>query len=140
MIQALLKSQGTHVSWNSLARELTIDHPKTVAEYIELLAQIPPLTVEAKGIYAEAVVHQHLRRHGPSFYIKAEGEVDAVRLLGPSPGPRFQPIEVKWTTQIRSKDLKQIRKYPNGAVWGRHPEPNANPPILDLCQEILQLS
>ena len=174
VVQALLNQQGSQVSWNSLARELTIDHPKTVAEYVELLERLDvvnivsaldeeklgaapkkakkifftdpfighalqawlgdsrkilPLTAEAKGVCAEGVVHQHLRRHGPSFYIKAEGEIDAVRLLKNTTGPRFQPLEIKWTTQIRSKDLKQVRKYANGAVWGRHAEPQAAPPI-----------
>ena len=28
-------------------------------------------------------------------------------------------MEVKWTGQLRPKDLKQIRKYRNGVIWGR---------------------
>ncbi len=184
VVQSLLTRQGSQVSWNSLARDLTIDHPKTVAEYVELLERldvvnivsalneetmaaapkkakklfftdpfighalhawvtdsnsIPPLTTETKGAWTEGVVHQHLRRGGPSFYIKAEGEVDAVRLLKNDGGPRFQPIEVKWTTQIRAKDLKQVRKYANGTVWARHAEPSAIPPVLDLVQELAKI-
>jgi predicted AAA+ superfamily ATPase len=184
VVQSILIRQGSQVSWNSLARELTIDHPKTVAEYVELLerldvvtivpalseetlsaapkkakklffadpfighalhawvtgtSSIPPLGPESKGLWAEGVAHQHLRRQGPTFYIKAEGEVDAVRLLKSGTGPRFQPIEVKWSTQIRTKDLKQIRKYPNGTVWGRHAAPNAVPPVLDLVEELAKL-
>ena len=36
---------------------------------------------------------------------------------------RFWPIEVKWTGQMRPKDLKQIRKYTNGVVWARTRQP-----------------
>ncbi len=184
VVQSILTRQGSQVTWNSLARELTIDHPKTVAEYVELLERldvvnivaaldeetlaaapkkarklffadpfighalqawiadsdhISVLSPEDKGVWAEDVVHQHLRREGPTFYIKAEGEIDAVRLSKNARGLRFQPIEVKWTTQIRTKDLKQIRKYPNGAVWARHAQPSAVPPVLDLVGELAKI-
>ena len=80
-----------------------------------------------------------LRRGGQASISKREGEVDAVRLLKNDGGPRFQPIEVKWTTQIRAKDLKQVRKYANGTVWARHAEPSAIPPVLDLVQELAKI-
>jgi predicted AAA+ superfamily ATPase len=183
VLESLILRQGTQVSWNSLARDLTIDHPKTVSEYVELLerldvvnivsaldeetlhgapkkakkiyfadpfighalkswlsdiTELPALSPEEKGIWAEAITHQHLRRTGPSYYIKSEGEVDAVRFLRPAKGPRFQPIEVKWTTQIRTKDLKQIRKYPNGVIWGRYADPAAAPPVTELFDELMK--
>ena len=63
----------------------------------------------------EASIVAHLRRMAPTFYIKGEGEVDAAYLSG----NRFWPIEVKWTSQIRPKDLKQVLKYPNAVIAGR---------------------
>jgi len=30
---------------------------------------------------------------------------------------KFWPIEVKWTNQIRSKDIKQIQKYKNAKIY-----------------------
>jgi len=70
---------------------------------------------EWAGRLAEASVATHFRRHFPTYYLKAEGEVDvAVVHEG-----RFWPIEVKWTGQLRPKDLKPIRKYRNGVVWGQ---------------------
>ena len=29
---------------------------------------------------------------------------------------RFWPIEIKWTNQVRPKQLKQIAKYKNGTI------------------------
>ena len=28
-------------------------------------------------------------------------------------------MEVKWTSQLRPKDLKQIKKYPNGEIYAK---------------------
>jgi hypothetical protein len=57
----------------------------------------------------------HLRRFFPTFYIKAEGEVDIAYVEG----RRFKPVEVKWTRQLRPHDLKQIRKYGNARIWAK---------------------
>jgi len=32
---------------------------------------------------------------------------------------RMWPVEVKWTTQLRSNELKQISKYKNGQIYAR---------------------
>ena len=61
---------------------------------------------------AEASVVTHYRRYYPTYYIKARGEVDVAYI----DQNRFWPLEVKWTTQLRPKDLKQIAKYPNGRI------------------------
>lgn len=166
VLGAIVNRYGSQVSWNALARDLSIDHPKTVADYVELLASmdavfVQPALLEDKlapapkkpkkvlftdpfifhavrswlkpvadpfteqvraaledpewaGRLAEACVATHFRRHFSTYYLKAEGEVDvAVVHEG-----RFWPIEIKWTGQLRPKDLKQIRKYRNGVVWG----------------------
>lgn len=167
VLGAVVSRYGSQVSWNALARELSIDHPQTVADYVSLLASMDALFVqpalredtlapapkkakkvlfadpfifhavrswlrpaadpfteqiraatrdpEWAGRLAEACVVSHLRRHFPTCYLKAEGEVDAAVVHG----GRFWPLEVKWTGQIRPKDLKQIRKYRNGVIWGR---------------------
>lgn len=167
VLGAIVSRYGSQVSWNALARELSIDHPQTVADYVALLASMdavfvqPALREEAlapapkkpkkvlfadpfifhavrswlkpvanpfaeqvraavgdpewAGRLAEACVTAHFRRYFPTYYLKAEGEVDVAVVHG----GRFWPIEVKWTGQVRPKDLKQIRKYRNGVVWGR---------------------
>ena len=63
----------------------------------------------------EACVASHVRRHHPTYYIKAEGEVDVAYV----DRGRFWPIEVKWARQLKPKDLKQIRKYPQARIWAR---------------------
>ena len=52
----------------------------------------------------EAVVATHFRRHYPTYYIKAENEVDIAYI----DNDKFWPVEVKWTNQLRPNDLKQI--------------------------------
>ena len=61
ILGAIIKRYGSQLTWNALAGDLSIDHPKTVADY----------------------------------------------------------IEVKWTRQLRPKQLKQIVKYPNGRILTR---------------------
>lgn len=167
ILTAIFKRYNSQVTWNSLAKDLSIDHPKTVAEYITLLESMDVVFVQsailedkltaapkkAKKLmfcdpfifYAlnawvdpvadpfhdqvlainkdpvrvsklvEACVATHFHRFYPTYYIKAEGEVD----LAYVDKKKFWPIEVKWTNQLRSKDLKQIGKYSNGEIWGK---------------------
>jgi predicted AAA+ superfamily ATPase len=167
VLEAIVKRYGSQVTWNTLAHDLSIDHPKTVADYIALLASmdaafIQPALVEDKltaapkkarklmfadpfifhaarawltpredpysqqvkpivsdpdwaARLAEACVVTHYRRYYPTYYIKAEGEVDVAYV----DQNRFWPLEVKWTRQLRPKDLKQIAKYPNGRIFTR---------------------
>ena len=51
----------------------------------------------------------------PTYYIKGEGEVDIAFVEDST----FRPIEVKWTGQIRSTDLKQARKYRNSMICSK---------------------
>ena len=60
----------------------------------------------------EGCVVSHYRRYFPTYYIKAEGEIDIAYV----DKERFWPVEVKWTNQIRSNDLKQLAKYPNAKL------------------------
>jgi len=68
----------------------------------------------------ETAVINSIRRKYPTYYIKAEGEVDVAYVTN----KKFNPIEIKWTQQIRPQDLKQIKKYENGQVWARVQEPH----------------
>ena len=62
---------------------------------------------ESASRLVEATVVSHMARRYPTCYIKAEGEVDVAIVDGGC----FRAIEVKWRGQVRSKDLKQLRKY-----------------------------
>ena len=167
VLEAIVKRYGSQVTWNAVAHDLSIDHPKTVADYVALLASmdaafVQPALVEHKltaapkkarklmfadpfifhavnawltphkdpysqqvkpiisdpdwaARLAEACVVTHYRRYYPTYYIKAEGEVDVAYV----DQNRFWPLEVKWTRQLRPKDLKQIAKYPNGRILTR---------------------
>jgi len=67
----------------------------------------------------EACVATHFRRSFPTYFIKAEGEVDVDVDVAYVDKERFWPVEVKWRNQIRPKDLKQIKKYKRGRIFGK---------------------
>jgi len=167
ILGAIIKRYCGQVTWNALAGDLSIDHPKTVADYVAILESmdavfVQPALLEDKlapapkkprklmfcdpfifhavrawlhpsrepfeeqvktalsdpewsSRLAESVVATHYRRLFPTFFIKAEGEVDVAYVKG----NRFWPMEIKWTGQLRPKQLKQIRKYPNSLILTR---------------------
>jgi predicted AAA+ superfamily ATPase len=164
ILNAIVTRYGSQITWNSLSQDLSIDHPKTVSDYIELLvamdaAFVQYAVIEDKLIAApkkarklmftdpfifhsvrawlnptedpyrsqvatlfddsqltarlvETSLVTHYRQYFPSFYIKAKGEVDLAYISQ----NRFWPVEVKWSRQLRPKDLKQISKYNNGLI------------------------
>ena len=59
-----------------------------------------------------ACVVTHYRRKFPTYYIKAEGEVDIAYI----DENRFWPAEIKWTKQLHPKKLKQISKYSDSHI------------------------
>lgn len=85
----------------------------------------------------EAVCISHCRRYFPTYFIHAEGEVDIAYIQNNI----FHPIEIKWTEQIRSKDLKQILKYKNGQIWSKQTQPGAieNTPISNLILNLAKI-
>jgi predicted AAA+ superfamily ATPase len=66
----------------------------------------------------ESIVASNFKRYAPVYYIKSQGEVDVVVVVG----RKFWPIEVKWTSQLRGRDLKQIRKLKNAAILTKQAE------------------
>lgn len=61
----------------------------------------------------EGVLLDYCQRFNPTFYIKgSKGEVDAAIVVKKS----FEPIELKWTQQLRQEDLKQISTYDRGYI------------------------
>jgi len=185
ILAALAKRHGTQVTWNALARDLSIDHPTTVGEYTTLLASmdavfIQPALIEDKLIGApkkarkvvfndpfifhalnswlnpvgdpyaeqvlpclddpnqishlvEACVSTHFARRFPTYYIKAEGEIDIAYV----DRGRFWPVEVKWTEQLRPKSLKQAAKYPNSRILAKNTTPEG---IMGIKVEFLPLA
>ncbi|HKY69585.1 MAG TPA: ATP-binding protein [Gammaproteobacteria bacterium] len=67
------------------------------------------------SLIVESVVATHFRRHYPTYYIKADSEVDIAYI----DKNKFWPIEIKWTNQLRPNELKQILKYKNGKIWAK---------------------
>ena len=171
VLSAIVKRYTSQITWNALAQDLSIDHPRTVADYVALLermdaAYIVPALMEDKlapapkkarkvvfsdpfilhavrawlapevdpfetqilpatadSVWAsqivEACVAAHCRRAHPTFYIKAQAEVDVAYVRD----GRFWPVEVKWTNQLRPKTLKQIARYGNGEIWSKSRTP-----------------
>ena len=164
ILSAIIKRYCTQVSWHTLAHDLSIDHHKTVADYINLLSSMDVTFIQAalvedklagapkkakKVIFmdpfifhairfwlwptenpyvlqieaaindpilssklVEACVVTHCQRYWPTYYIKAEGEVDIAYV----DQQHFWPIEIKWTNQVRPHEYKQIQKYSNARI------------------------
>ena len=76
--------------------------------------QILPMVTQSDscGKLVESTIVTHYARYYPTYYIKAEGEVDIAYVRN----KKFWPVEIKWTNQIRSKDLKQVMKYNNSII------------------------
>ena len=169
VLGSVVRRYGSQVTWHSLARDLSIDHPATLADYAALLSRMDVLIVqhalredrlaaapkkarkvaftdpfifhavrnwldpvedpfarqvvpaladpEWTGRLAEACAVAHHHRLHPTYYLKGDGEVDIAYVTGGG----FQPVEVKWTGQVRSADLKQARKYPNSIICSKLP-------------------
>ena len=47
VLNAVLRRYNTQITWNALARDLSIDHPKTVADYCALLESMDVLFVQS---------------------------------------------------------------------------------------------
>lgn len=79
--------------------------------------QIKPIFLDSQRYsdLVESCVITHYRRFFPTYYIKAEGEVDIAYIKD----NKMWPVEIKWTNQLRSKDLKQISKYKNGRIFAK---------------------
>ncbi|RTZ97543.1 MAG: ATP-binding protein [Deltaproteobacteria bacterium] len=170
ILAAIIKRYGSQVTWNALSRDLSIDHPQTVSDYVALLATMDAVFVQSALIedkltaapkkarklmfsdpfifhavtawlssetdpyrrqitpllsdpdrsarIVEACVATHYQRYFPTFYIKAKGEVDIAYV----DQRRFWPLEIKWSGQIRAKDLKQVATYRNSRILSKLPQ------------------
>jgi len=47
ILQAIVKRYGSQITWNALAHDLSIDHPKTIADYVALLVSMDATFVQA---------------------------------------------------------------------------------------------
>ena len=189
VLGAIVSRTGSQITWNSLAKDLSIDHPATVISYVALLESLDAVVVqqalredrltgapkkarkvmfsdpfifhavrawlapsaepfeqardqlkkepELASRLAEACAACHYARHYPTYYIKAEGEVDIAYVKAGT----FWPVEVKWGRQTRAKDLKQLSRYGNGLVLDRSSQPRtiSGVPTAPLPLALLQL-
>lgn len=165
ILSGILKRYNTPLTWNALAKDLSIDHHKTVADYCDILSQMDAIHIhpcllehkltaapkkprkiyftdpfihhavftmltelgdpwgdylaklatgneEALAPYVEAAVVTHFRRKYATYYLKNAGEIDLAYVSG----RKIFPIEIKWTSQLRQKDLAPIAKHPSGVI------------------------
>ena len=158
VLTGIHRRQSSQVTWNAFAKELSIDSPKTVADYLAILErmdvlQIVPALVEHTGrpapkkarkvYFADPFIHRavlswlgeddrlasdarlqrdlegvfaaHVARIGEAFYIKADGEIDVAFYER----RELQFVEVKWSSQLRPEELKEIRRRGRGLIAGR---------------------
>ena len=178
VLRGMMKTYASQVSWVSLAKELSIEHHKTVSDYVAILEDMHAVIVhealaehtlsaapkKAKKLYFEdpfifhavatmlgkmntestpalvetvAVAHFY-RKYGKTYYIKGtKGEVDIAYLQDET----FFPVEIKWTTQIRPEELKQVMLYKNSLILGRQRAPGriSHVQYLPLIKYLLEI-
>lgn len=158
VLTGIHRRQSSQVTWNAFAKDLSIDSPKTVADYIAILErmdvlQIVPALVEHTGgaapkkarkvYFSDPFIHRsvlswlgeddalesdarlqrdlegvfaaHVARAGDVFYIKGDGEIDVAFY----DQRQLQLVEVKWTSQMRPEELKEIRRRGRGTIAAR---------------------
>ncbi len=69
-----------------------------------------------ESLKVESCVASQYQSKIPTYYLKADGEIDLVMVLG----KQFLPLEVKWANQIRAKDLKQLKKYQSSILLSKN--------------------
>lgn len=188
VLRGIQKTYGSQVSWTALAKQLSIEHHKTVSDYCQILQNIHVIHIqeailedkltaapkknkkihfrdpfiahavseflnhegfesirermikpEESSKLVESICIDHCKRFYPSYYISGKkGEVDLALVKE----NRLVPLEVKWTSQIRQEELKQISLYKNGFILGQTKEMRtigANT-IIPLIQFLLLIS
>jgi predicted AAA+ superfamily ATPase len=63
----------------------------------------------------ESCVAAQFRHITPTYYIKADGEIDLVLVQG----KEFIPVEIKWSRTVRPHDLKQLKKYKRSFILSK---------------------
>ncbi len=189
IIAAIIKRYTSQITWNALSHDLSIDHPKTVADYVALLESMDAAFVQSalledklvaapkkakKVMFCDPFIFHamrawltptpnpfqsqmkaaiqdpewcaklvettsvaHYRRFYPTYYIKAEGEVDIAYIKN----VRFYPVEIKWMNQIHLNELKQTLKYPHSLILtkNKHAGKIQNIPTLPLPLALWEL-
>jgi len=63
----------------------------------------------------EGLVASHCYRFGKTYYFKGQGEIDIIWLKEKI----IQALEVKWSNQIKSNDLKMLKQFKNSTILGK---------------------
>lgn len=66
----------------------------------------------------EACVAAQFHSRYPSYYIKANGEIDLIIVKGKN----TLPIEVKWSERVRPENLAELRKFKKAVVVSKSPD------------------
>lgn len=85
---------------------------KGKADFFELSEEVVGSSGDLKNALIEGTIAALFERRWPTYYIKAEGEVDIAIIKG----NRFFPVEVKNSVTFRPGEIKQIIKYKNGII------------------------
>lgn len=179
ILRGIDRRYGSHITWNSLAKELSIDHPKTVTDYVGILERmdaaivVPAVAEHTRGpapktarkvFFADPFIHRsvlawlgepdaeltsdarlqrdleatfsgHVQRFTEGFYVKGMGEVDCAWYEGRT----LQLLEVKWATQLRPEEMKEIRRRGRGVVACRTEQPRVVDGLVVLPAAVVLL-
>lgn len=105
--------QNTGLGFPKKAKKIHFSDPFILETVLRWLASERLFEAGDMGaVKAELIAASFCYRKNPTYYIKADGEIDIVTVQG----KKFTPIEVKWTNQLRPNDAKQLKKYGNSIL------------------------
>ena len=146
ILNIIIKQYGNPVTWNSLAYDLSIDHPKTIADYISLLESMDAVYVQ--GALSESLLKAAPKKarkvifpdpfifHAVNSWLKPDIDPYTNQIL-PLLSDRkwvsrlatasvagffqrhFPTYHIKDKGQVDIAYIKQQRFWPIGIVWGR---------------------
>jgi hypothetical protein len=90
ILRAINRRTGSQVTWNALARELSIDHPATVADYVHLLADMD-------AVFIQPALNEGLLTAAPK---KARKVFPTDPFIGHAIRGWLQPVPDPFTEQI----------------------------------------
>jgi predicted AAA+ superfamily ATPase len=96
VVGAISRRLGSQVTWNALARELSIDHPKTVQDYVDLLTSMD-------AVFVQSALIEHRLTAAPK---KARKVMFTDPFIAHAVSQWLQPVSEPWTQTIgpRTRD------------------------------------
>ncbi|MBI2339884.1 MAG: ATP-binding protein [Deltaproteobacteria bacterium] len=127
--------QNKRIGFPKKARKFHFWDPfilETIQRWLTRERFLTGLSLEPQKV--ESAIAAHFKKEGDTYYLKGTGEVDVVALKDGKP----VYIEVKWTKQLRSSDLTELKKQRPAVILTKEAEGHIDDiPALPVARFLL---